>query len=206
MKTRRTATSGRKRAAKTKTSRTKSRRKAKKTVAKPTRAKVKKTAKATSRRRLTAPSLAGLWLGNDLYDSCAVVAVANSLLAATGIRPAGTDLLDLYLAAAGGRDDGATIADVLAAATDLGVAGIRPVTFRLLEPGESLDAGMVLGVTLTRAQQSQPVWDAADAAVWGPHAVTITPAGVATWGTVIPVTGRWLETCDEAWQITWPAL
>jgi hypothetical protein len=75
-----------------------------------------------------AGAVAGGWIlgRNDDLDSCAAAAVANSLLACTGLRVADRDVLDLYLAVTRGRDCGASMADTLAAAALLGIGGYRP--------------------------------------------------------------------------------
>jgi hypothetical protein len=67
--------------------------------------------------------------GNDWHLGCAAVAVANSLLMATGVRVSDEDVLALYLAASGGADSGASILATLAAAAKYGLAGIRPVSY-----------------------------------------------------------------------------
>jgi hypothetical protein len=80
---------------------------------------------------LARPSVPGEWIlgGNDRYLTCAAAAVANSLLAATGIRVADEDVLALHAAAAGSPDAGASVLAVLEAAERYGLGGVRPDGF-----------------------------------------------------------------------------
>ena len=74
-----------------------------------------------------APGLvpAGEWLSNGGDATCAATAVANSLLAATGIRAPQGEILRLHRLA-GGDAGGAVISAVLDAAWDYGLCGVTP--------------------------------------------------------------------------------
>jgi hypothetical protein len=99
--------------------------------------------------------------GNDGHRGCAAVAVANSLLMATGIRVDDEDVLALYLAASGGGDSGASILATLAAAAEFGLAGVRPAfeLSTIQNVDSSLMSGLILDLELQEAQQDQAVWD-----------------------------------------------
>ena len=76
-----------------------------------------------------ADAIAGGWIlgGNDWHRGCAAVALANSLLAATGLRVTGRDVLDLYWLTADDPDTGAGVLATLEAAAEFGLGGYRPV-------------------------------------------------------------------------------
>jgi hypothetical protein len=149
------------------------------------------------------PAASGGWIagGNDWHRGCAAVAAANSLLATTGHRMPDSAILGLYLAASGGRDEGASIADVLSVLEDAGVAAGEQ-----LEDGEPLDGdGLILDLDLTTAQQSQDAWDWAPDPAWGPHAAALAAGSVVTWGRAVPVTPAFLERqMVAAWRVRWP--
>jgi hypothetical protein len=148
------------------------------------------------------PAASGGWIagGNDWHRGCAAVAAANSLLACTGERMPDSVVLGLYLAASGGRDEGASIADVLSVLEDAGVAAGEQ-----LEDGEPLDGEpLIADLDLTVAQQSQVAWDWAPAPAWGPHAVVLAVGSVVTWGRVVPVTPAFLNRqIAGAWRVRW---
>jgi len=123
-----------------------------------------------------------LWLPgcNDRLPVCAVVAVANQLLAATGITASDEDMLTLHGLAGG--DDGASIESVLDAAAHHGLAGARLTSFGLADVGEAWP-GMVCGIGTPR----------------GYHAVLAHPYGMISWGLLMPRIG----TLEEAWTLTW---
>jgi hypothetical protein len=158
---------------------------------------------------LAAPALPGEWIlgGNDRYTDCAAAAVANSLLACTGLRASDEDILRLHLAAAGDPDAGASIAGVLRAATDLGLAGAGPASCELLGEDEPLDEdGLILDLDLAEAQLLEGTWDWDPAPGWGMHAAVLTGGSVITWGGAVPVTAEFLEfQVAAAWRVTWEA-
>lgn len=144
-------------------------------------------------RRLARAPAGDAWIigGNDVLDTCAAVAVANSLLAATGWRVSDEDVLELYSCTAGDADEGATIAATLEAASVHGLGGYFPVAWQPawrhpVMPDPRGTAGLILGIQLEE-----------------PHAVAMTPDGrLVTWGAAIPA-APWLPLADEAWEIRW---
>lgn len=150
---------------------------------------------------------AGSWIlgGNDRYGNCAAVAAANSLLAVTGRRASGQDILALHQAACRGHDAGAAIADVLHALVATGLAGAWPGGFEELEDGEPLaGTGLIVGLALEEAQKQQAVWDDVPSPPWGLHAAVLAGGAVISWGREIPVTGVFLAgQVTSAWRVRW---
>jgi hypothetical protein len=136
----------------------------------------------------------GLALGGAVA-CCAAEALAASLRLAGG-AVSDADVLALYWATASDADDGASILATLEAAAEFGLAGVRPAEIKE-DVGSFLNSGLILGV--------------------GPHTVTIADiawdkngvdsefpqVSVATWGDIVPVTPAFIESADEAWQVTW---
>jgi hypothetical protein len=129
---------------------------------------------------------------------CAAAAVTECLLAATGFRASGEDILRLH-EAAGGDWEGAALAAVLGAAAERGVAGYRAVV------AESPVAdGTVVSLRLEEAQEAQPAWDAEPSPFWGLHAVFLDDGHALTWGRAVPVSTAFLDRqALAAWSITW---
>ena len=120
--------------------------------------------------------------GNEELPDCAAVAAANTLLAATGIRAADSDVLRLHHLADG------SIAGVLKALAAYGLAGHRPAGFWRCGPGLN---GLPVIAGLTDGASD--------------HAVARTPAGLISWGG--PLGGALLATWmpdGEYWAIAWP--
>ena len=167
----------------------------------------KAKAKAAKRRaKLASPAaVPGGWIlgGNDRHHSCAAAAVANSLLAATGVRATSSQVQALYAAASGGRDRGATIPETITAAR-AGLAGWYPVTVTQLDDGEPITGdGLVLYLELQTAQQRQDVWDHEPTPPWGYHAGVLSGGHVITWGAARPVTTGFLAAQAVAWRVGW---
>ena len=158
---------------------------------------------------LAGPELAGAWIlgGNDRYADCAAAAVANSLLACTGVITAGRDVLRLHLAAAGDPGEGASIEDILRAAAVTGLAGAGPASWDLLDEDEpAAGDGLILDLDLGEAQMSQDAWDCDPDPGWGTHAAVLAGDSVVTWGGLIPVTAEFLEyQVAAAWRVNWEA-
>jgi hypothetical protein len=126
--------------------------------------------------------------GNDWHLGCAAVAVANSLLMATGWRASDEDVLALYLAASGGMDAGASVLATLEAAGEYGLAGVFPARFDPLDEGEPLDDGVIVELVLRE-----------------PHAAVLSGDSVITWGREVPVTADFLSgQVTGAWRVEWP--
>jgi hypothetical protein len=134
---------------------------------------------STGMYRGTVPECA-LWLPgcNDERPVCAVTAVANHLLAATGIAASDAEMLAVHELAGG--DDGARIETILDAAVHYGLAGVRLAFFGL---ADEVLPGMVCGISTRR----------------GYHAVLAHPYGMVSWGLLVPRQG----TPEEAWILTW---
>lgn len=131
---------------------------------------------------------------------CASLAVAESLLAATGTAAGEDDLLRLH-EVAGGTAEGASLAGVLGALEREGLAGIRPLSVAEVFPGE----GTIVSLRLELAQEAQQEWAPEPSPFWGLHAVFLTEGNALTWGRAVPVTEAFVERqALAAWQITWP--
>ncbi len=129
---------------------------------------------------------------------CAVLAVAESLRAATGTAADGEDLLALH-AAAGGGPDGVPLACVLEAVARQGLAG-HTATAVSSPVGEAT----VVSLGLELAQEAQPAWDDEPSPFWGLHVGYLTGGHVLTWGRAVPVTRAFLDRqALAAWKITW---
>lgn len=133
------------------------------------------------KRGLAGPALAGWWItgGNDQLDNCAAVAVANSLLLATGRRLPDAELLRLH-----DRAGPLSIPEALAA--------LRPAKFKFWP--ESLN--------LAAANESPGCIAGLDTP-HGPHAALLLGDALVTWGGVMDWPDDWL--LDEAWEVTWPS-
>lgn len=129
---------------------------------------------------LIRPGTPQIWLPgcNDDLDTCGPVAVANHLLAATGIITPDREILALYEAAGG--DGGASLADVLEAVSADGLAGAK---LTCCERMEEAAPGLVCGVRMRR----------------GYHAVLAHPYGMISWGLVMAFAGE----PEEAWALEW---
>jgi hypothetical protein len=122
---------------------------------------------------------------NDAYPTCAAAAVANHLLAATGLRMSEDAVLRLHRQA-GGDDDGSYIEAVLEVLRATGWLFLGRTT-RLLSftrtDEDVIVSGLVVGVSLPHAR----------------HAVLSHPLGMVSWGQVMPWTGE----PYEAWALDW---
>jgi hypothetical protein len=165
---------------------------AKKTVAKKAPAKKavakKKAAPVKKKAAFAGPPRDGEWITgpNDVYPLCGPVAVANSLLAATGVVASNGDIERLYRAAGGHGDSGADMDDLIAAAAAEGLAGYRLASYR---HATAWGPGLVLLLSL----DDVPVW----------HAAATAPDGaVISWGettTISELSAR----VEDAWSLTW---
>lgn len=160
--------------------------------------------------------------GNDWHRGCAAVALANSLLAATGQRVSDRDVLDLYWLTADDPDAGAGVLATLETAEEFGLGGMRPVARRDLDSVDALTCGdayrhsryrrsaarpvgVIVDLRLQQAQRRQPVWDASPSPDWGAHAALLAGDKVISWGREIPVTRDFLaQRVAGAWRVEWP--
>jgi len=117
--------------------------------------------------------------GYGLHDLpvCGPVAIAEHLLAATGVYASDSQVLDLAA-----RTPGGCLADYLEQAATGGLAGVRLAYFWRCDD-ELAVPGLVYGVQFRR----------------GYHTVLMVPGGMLSWGMLLPVTGRPLE----AWSLKW---
>jgi hypothetical protein len=138
---------------------------------------------ALARTHTLAEPAVVLWLPgcDEELPVCAVTAVANHLLAATGIIAADSEMLELHGLAGG--DSGATIEDVLDAAVTCGLAGQHLTRYGM---ADRASPGTVTGLRMAG----------------GYHAVLVAPAGmVISWGMVLPQIG----TPEESYWLDWEA-
>ena len=121
---------------------------------------------------------------NEYAPTCASVAVACHLQAATGIGMLDADILKLHAMAGG--ESGATIGNVLEAlaehGSELNHGWVRLVSFFRTDE-QFLTAGLVVGVTLGHTG----------------HAVLSAPGGMISWGQFMP----WQGEPEEAWCLEW---
>jgi hypothetical protein len=142
--------------------------------------------KAGKPAKLARPPLGGTWIcgPNEDRPLCAPVAIANSLLAATGIRAGSAELERLYRAAGGWRDSGVPLAAALAAAKTTGLAGCRLEAFATADD----DDDAVLLLTLDGVPDL--------------HAAAVTGGEVILWGEAFPVSDLCAR-AEGAWALTW---
>src|ERR1039457_1263884 len=170
---------------------------AKKTVAKKAPAKKavakKKAAPVKKKAAFAGPPRGGEWITgpNDVYPLCGPVAVANSLLAATGVVASNGDIERLYRAAGGHGDSGADMEDLMASAAAEGVAGCRVAGYqKVIVPGTSVIAP---GLVLLLSIDDVPVW----------HAAATAPDGrVISWGETTTIS-ELSASVEDAWSLTW---
>lgn len=148
-----------------------------------------------SRERLDGP---GAWALADVA-CCAAEALAWSLRL-SGWPVGVPDVLDLYKLTADGPDAGASILATLDAAYTFGLAGVRPVSFQIVEApvhtqedlrrstqAAGAPPGLILGLELP-----------------GPHAVCQQDGQWWTWGEPYDPYCFPDAVVEEAWAVTWP--
>jgi hypothetical protein len=121
---------------------------------------------------------------NDEVPTCAAVAVACHMQAATGVSMTDAEILKLHQLAGG--DNGARIADVLEVIRTswFGFGNGRVKLLHFFPTDEQcLIAGLVVGVRLPHAG----------------HAVLSAPGGMISWGQYMP----WDGEPEEAWALEW---
>lgn len=158
-----------------------------KKASKPKKAATKKAAaKAKKPAKLARPPLGGNWITgpNEKYPLCGAVAIANHLLAATGVEASSGTIERLYRAAGGHGDSGAPMPALLAAAATEGLAGCRLAAWAWADPDE---ADLLL-LTLP--------------GITDLHAAAISGGDVITWGKAVPLSALG-ATVEAAWSLTW---
>jgi hypothetical protein len=131
------------------------------------------------RRGLAGPATGGGWVlgGNDMHDTCAAAAIANSLLLATEIRAADEEIIAF--------GEGLDLEDALGMAAERGLAGVRLARFGPAGFGETW-AGLILGIDLP-----------------GPHAVLTLGDDWVTWGRRCAMGAFPGAVVEEAWEVRW---
>lgn len=177
--------------------------------------------------------------GNDRYGDCGPVSVANDraltslVLGGVEMYPTLTDTLDLYRRSGNpgfpSQDEGVVLQTMLEEVNKVGIAYqgklVKCVAFAKVNVNDleevraaiSIFGGLILGVDLKVAQQSQRIWDYAPrSAEWGGHAVYATDynsldstgvgdIGLLSWGQVLQLTDDfWRYQVEEAWVAIWP--
>lgn len=108
---------------------------------------------------------------------CAPVAIAEHLKAVTGIIASGDSLVELAVTVRGGQ-----LGDYLAEVAAVGLAGVTLSRYYPCDP-DVLVPGLVCGLDVPG----------------GYHAVLSHPAGMVSWGLVLP----WWGVPDQAWWLEW---
>ena len=159
----------------------------KKAVAK--KAPAKKAAPVKKKAAFAGPPLGGEWITgpNDVYPLCGPVAVANSLLAATGVVASNGDIERLYRAAGGHGDSAVDMEALMAAAAAEGLAG-----YRLAEDRHATAWGPGL-VLLLSLDDVPDVWHAA---------ATTADGAVISWGETTTISELSAHV-EDAWSLTW---
>jgi hypothetical protein len=149
-------------------------------------------AKTTTAATVSTPAtLPGAVLGSQwiagpnqgAWTLCAPVAVANTLLGATGLEAGNGEIERLYAAAGGHGDSGVLIPAVLAAVKRDGLAGCRLKSWRTA----ALDDADLLWLLLPDHST---------------HAVAFAGMQAVTWGTEIPLAELDARILG-AWSLTW---
>jgi hypothetical protein len=184
--------------------------------------------------KVTGPWVLG---GNDKYGTCGPTSVANLLLLITkmmtgiGVTVTDEDVFDLYRRSGNPNfdpitdidDNGVDMQTMLEALLKGGIAGHTPLAFVKLNhnsmdeirDGIQIFGGLLFGVDLEIAQQSQTVWDYKKSPAWGGHAILSGTYKTApdltdciTWAEMVGMTDAFLEypgyQLSEVWGVIWP--
>lgn len=183
---------------------------------------------------------------NTRHGTCGPTSVANFrrlVVTALGLStpvPTTDDVFDLYRRSGNPRfnpdlamsdpnqdDNGVVMQTMLEALLVGGIGGVKPVAFAkiaaddmdTLDTAIALFGGVLLGLSLDKAQRTQAVWDhVTPADPWGGHAVLAgkysDPDGtdsdrvdIVTWARDQSVTRAFVEAQeDEAWVVIWPEM
>lgn len=181
---------------------------------------------------------------NNRFGTCGPTSVANlrrliltSFNLSTPV-PTTQDVFDLYKRSGNPnfnpdlgesdpnqQDNGVDMQTMLEALLAGGIGGVKPVAFAkiaaddtdTLEKAVAIFGGVLLGLSLDRAQMNQTLWDhVPGGAPWGGHAVlagkyaksgTNDQIDIITWATDQPVTRNFIQNQeDEAWVVIWPEM
>lgn len=181
---------------------------------------------------------------NSEFGTCGPTAVANhrrlvsKALTGSMDSPSIDEVFDLYRRSGNPRfdpskqwdapdqdDNGVYMQDMLDQLLADGIGGRKPVAFAKIAAGDmdtlnkavAVFGGVILGVTLTQAQQRQTVWDyVSGSPAWGGHAVLAgrysdpveevhDRVGVVTWAYPQDTTRAFVQRQeDECWVVIWP--
>lgn len=171
---------------------------------------------------------------NDQYGTCGPTSVANlvRLLNAylgSSRQVTTEDVIDLYRRSGNPNfptdDNGVYMHEMMDELLRNGIAGHKPLAFAKIAAGDTdtlmkaiaIFGGVLLGLDLKVAQQTQRTWDhVAGSEEWGGHAVLAAlyrdPDGVSedrigiiTWAHSLTTTRRFIDLQeDEAWVLIWP--
>lgn len=181
---------------------------------------------------------------NNRFGTCGPTSVANlRRLVLTSFNlstpvPTTQDVFDLYKRSGNPKfnpdlgesdpnqqDNGVDMQTMLEALLAGGIGGVKPVAFAkiaaddtdTLEKAVAIFGGVLLGLSLDRAQMNQALWDhVPGGAPWGGHAVLAgkyaksgmnDQIDIITWATDQPVTRNFIQNQeDEAWVVIWPEM
>ena len=140
----------------------------------------------------------GLAIG-DAVACCAAEALAASLRL-QGHAVSDADVLGLYWRTADDPDAGAPIVATLEAASEFGLAAVRPYFEEVMpsDPGQHDGSAILPGLRASRAGLIVGV------DLPGPHTVLATPDGWWSWGELYCPWCEWPDAVvEEAWEVTW---
>lgn len=119
---------------------------------------------------------------NQEAPTCVPAAIANSLMAVTGLGVTDDEVLELFERAGGDRH-GVSVAECIAALATHGIGGHRPHGACCVSLGE-LNLGDIIGLA-------------------GSHTACYTTDGLVSWGDIL--TEYLAGDVEEVWRITWTA-
>ena len=132
-------------------------------------------------------ALASKWIvgpNDDGWTMCAPVAIANHLLAVTGIEASNAEIERLYRAAGGSRSQAAPLASYLASAAETGLAGCRLAGYeRAIVDGADLLLLAIAGVPEL-------------------HVAAVVNGSAVMWGDETPLADLDADLLD-AWSLHW---
>jgi hypothetical protein len=143
----------------------------------------------------------GLALG-DAVACCAAEALAASLRL-SGLAVSDADVLALHRLSGADDDAGAPVLAALEAASESGLAGVRPANFML---ADERDFAGQLAPALGHANdgRTEPISLILGVDLPGPHAVLATPDGWWSWGELYCPWCEWPDAViEEAWAVSW---
>jgi hypothetical protein len=168
---------------------------------------------------------------NDTYGICGPTSVGNNVISVSygSDVPTQVEVNDLYKRSGNPNfpqdDNGVVMQDMLDALLAGGLGARKPLAFAAvdhtndaeMEAAVNIFDGILLGVTLETAQQTQtnahpPIWDYRRSGIWGGHAIFCgryiaarQQLDVVTWALKVQTTSAFRkQQLDEAWIVVWP--